>query len=103
QKVIELARYSREKRNIGLKQPLKTLIVIHPDRQYLEDVESLQGYITEELNVRDLLLTSDEAKYGVRYSVTADWPVLGKKLKKDMARVKKALPNVTSEEAHAYA
>lgn len=103
QKVIELARYSRERRTVGLKQPLKTLVVIHHDPQYLEDVRSLQGYITEELNVRDLVLTSDEASYGVQYSVTADWPVLGKKLKKDMARVKKALPNVTSEEAHSYA
>ncbi|KAL2135807.1 hypothetical protein VTI74DRAFT_6873 [Chaetomium olivicolor] len=103
QKVIELARYSRERRTIGLKQPLKTLVVIHHDPQYLEDVRSLQGYITEELNVRDLVLTSDEASYGVQYSVTADWPVLGKKLKKDMARVKRALPNVTSEEAHNYA
>lgn len=103
QKVIELARYSRERRTIGLKQPLKTLVVIHHDPQYLEDVRSLQGYITEELNVRDLVLSSDEAKYGVQYSVTADWPVLGKKLKKDMAKVKKALPNVTSEQAHGYA
>ena len=31
-----------------------------------------------------------------------DWPVLGKKLKKDMAKVKKALPSVTSEQAHGY-
>ncbi|KAJ4306647.1 isoleucine--tRNA ligase [Collariella sp. IMI 366227] len=103
QKVIELARYSRERRTIGLKQPLKTLVVIHHDQQYLDDVKSLQGYITEELNVRDLVLTSDEASYGVQYSVTADWPVLGKKLKKDMGRVKKALPSVTSDEAHNYA
>jgi len=102
QKVIELARYSRERRSVGLKQPLKTLVVIHHDQQYLDDVKSLESYITEELNVRDLVLTSDEAKHGVQYSVSADWPVLGKKLKKDMGRVKKALPNVTSEQAHGY-
>ncbi|KAK3990519.1 putative cytoplasmic Isoleucyl-tRNA synthetase [Cladorrhinum sp. PSN332] len=103
QRVIELARVSRERRTIGLKQPLKTLIVIHHDKQYLEDVESLKLYITEELNVQELVLTSEEAKYGVQYSVTADWPVLGKKLKKDMGRVKKALPSVTSDQAHNYA
>jgi len=38
----------------------------------------------------------------VHYTATADWPVLGKKLKKDMARVKRALPNLTSEEVHGY-
>lgn len=102
QKVIELARVSRERRTIGLKQPLKTLVVIHHDLQYLEDIKSLEGYITEELNVRDLVLSSDEAKFNVQYSVTAEWPVLGKKLKKDMGRVKKALPNITSEDVQAY-
>ncbi|KAH8892507.1 hypothetical protein GQ53DRAFT_746049 [Thozetella sp. PMI_491] len=102
QTVIELVRYSREKKAIGVKQPLKTLVVIHRDQQYLDDVKSLESYIQEELNVRDLVLTSDEDKYNVQYSITADWPVLGKKLKKDMARVKKALPNVTSEQAKGY-
>ncbi|KAI0455995.1 tRNA synthetases class I-domain-containing protein [Xylaria acuta] len=102
QKVIELARVSRECRTIGLKTPLKSLVVIHSDPAYLADVKSLETYITEELNVRDLVLTSDEAKYNVQYSVAADWPVLGKKLRKDPARVKKALPNVTADEVKEY-
>ncbi|KEF60438.1 isoleucyl-tRNA synthetase [Exophiala aquamarina CBS 119918] len=102
QKVIELARQSRERRTVGLKTPLKTLVVIHKDQQYLDDVKSLEGYITEELNVRDLVLSSDEEKYNVQYSVTADWPVLGKKLKKDVQKVKKALPDVTSVDCKSF-
>ncbi|CEJ81304.1 Putative Isoleucyl-tRNA synthetase, cytoplasmic [[Torrubiella] hemipterigena] len=102
QRVIELARVSRERKSIGLKTPLKTLVVLHRDSQYLDDIKSLENYITEELNVRDLVLSSDEEKYGVQYSVNADWPVLGKKLKKDMGRVKKALPSVTSDQVKAY-
>ncbi|KAH8677731.1 tRNA synthetases class I-domain-containing protein [Xylariales sp. PMI_506] len=102
QRVIELARLSRERRTLGLKTPLKTLVVIHRSQEYLDDVKSLENYITEELNVRDLVLTSDEAKYNVQYSVTADWPVLGKKLKKDMAKVKKALPGVTSDQVRKF-
>ncbi|KAJ9132593.1 Isoleucine--tRNA ligase, cytoplasmic [Pleurostoma richardsiae] len=101
-RVIELARVSRERRSVGLKQPLKTLVVIHHDSGYLDDVKSLETYITEELNIRDLVLTSDEAAHNVQYSVTADWPVLGKKLKKDMAKVKKALPSVTSDQVQDY-
>jgi len=81
---------------------LKTLIVIHPDPVYLDDVKSLEGYITEELNIRDLVLSSDEAKYNVQYSVSADWPILGKKLKKDVQKVKKALPGLTSEQVHQF-
>ncbi|KOS22806.1 Isoleucine--tRNA ligase [Escovopsis weberi] len=102
QRVIELARVSRERRTIGLKTPLRTLVVIHPDQEYIEDVRSLENYITDELNIRDLVLTGDESKYNVQYSVTADWPVLGKKLKKDMIRVKKALPGLTSDQVKEY-
>jgi isoleucyl-tRNA synthetase len=102
QRVIELARVSRERRTVGLKTPLKTLIVIHADPVYLEDLKSLDSYITEELNIVNLVLSSDEAKYNVQYSVTADWPVLGKKLKKEVQKVKKALPSLTSDQVHDY-
>ncbi|RDA86626.1 hypothetical protein CP532_1053 [Ophiocordyceps camponoti-leonardi (nom. inval.)] len=102
QRVIELARVSRERRGIGLKTPLRSLVVIHHDQQYLDDIATLQNYITEELNLRDLITSADEAKYRVQFSVTADWPVLGKKLRKDMARVKKALPDLTSEQVQGY-
>ena len=102
QKVIDLARVSRVRRGVGLKTPLRNLVVIHQDVQYLEDVRSLESYITEELNVRDLVLSSDEAKYNVQYSVFADWPTLGKKLKKDAQKVKRALPSLTSAEVKKF-
>ncbi|KAK9463263.1 tRNA synthetases class I-domain-containing protein [Lipomyces oligophaga] len=102
QKVIELTRTLREKKTIGLKIPLKTLVVMHPDKQYLEDVAGLKQYIIEELNIQDLILTSDEEKYGVVYQCQADWPTLGKKLKKDIVKVKSALPQLSSDEVKAY-
>ena len=102
QRVIELGRVSRERRTIGLKQPLKTLVVIHPDKIYLSDIQSMEGEICEELNVHDLVLSADEAKYRVQLSVSADWPVLGKKLKRDGQKVKKALPNLTNEEVRKF-
>lgn len=102
QRVIELGRVSRERRTIGLKQPLKTLIVIHPSEAYLSDVRSLEDYITEELNIHTLILSSDEDKYSVQYRVDADWPSLGKKLKKDAQKVKKALPSLTSDDVRRF-
>ncbi len=102
QKVIDLTRVCRERKTIGLKTPLKTLIVLHQDPQYLEDVKSLESYILEELNMRELVVSSEEDKYGVVYTLTADWPVLGKKLKKDVQRVKKALPAVSSADCKKY-
>lgn len=103
QKIIDLGRNIREKKMISLKTPLKELVVLNSDASYLKDVEALSGYITSELNVRNLVITSDEAKYGVQYTAVADWPVLGKKLKKDAKKVKAALPNVSSEEVKLFA
>jgi isoleucyl-tRNA synthetase len=62
----------------------------------------LQRYIQSELNVRDVVFSSDEALSGVRYSAVADWGVLGRKLRKDLARVKNALPRVPSDDIKAY-
>ena len=102
QRVIELGRVSRERRAIGLKQPLKRLVVIHHDEHYLHDVRSMETEICEELNIHELILSSDEQKYNVEYSVTADWPTLGKKLKKDGQKVKKALPGLSSEDVRRF-
>ena len=102
QKVIDLGRVSRERRTIGLKQPLKTLVVIHPNSSYLEDVRSLETEICEELNVHELVLSSDEERFKVQYSASADWPTLGKKLKKDAQKVKKALPSLTSDDVKGF-
>jgi isoleucyl-tRNA synthetase len=102
QSVIELGRICRDRANKGLKIPLKTLVVIHPEKEYLDDIKSLENYILEELNVRDLVLSSDEDKYNVQYSVSVDFPTLGKKLKKDAVKVKKALPNLKSPEIKEF-
>lgn len=102
QAVIELGRTIRERKNVSLKTPLKELVVIHHDKQYHEDIRSLESYIVEELNVREILVTADEQQYGVKYKAQADWKTLGQKLRKDLAKVKKALPSVTSEMVQDY-
>jgi isoleucyl-tRNA synthetase len=81
---------------------LKELLVFHADEQYLADLKSLQKYLQSELNVRDIIFTSDEEVSGLRYRAVADWGVLGKKLRKDIGRVKTALPNVSSEAIKSY-
>ena len=82
---------------------MKELLVFHTDESYLADVRPLQRYIQSELNVRDIVFSSDENLSGIRYRVAADWGVLGKKLRKDLGRVKAALPKVTSDEVRTYA
>lgn len=78
------------------------MLVFHADQEYLDDARGLQRYIESELNVRTVVFTSDEQAAGVRYRAVADWATLGKKLRKDIARVKKALPDLPSEDVRAY-
>ena len=77
-------------------------MVFHADPQWLEDVKELQRYVQSELNVRDIVFTSDEHAAGVKYRAVADWAVLGRKLRKDLGRVKNALPSVSSDEVRKY-
>lgn len=102
QTIIELTRNVRDKHTLPVKTPLKELLVFHPEVQYLDDVRPLQRYLQSELNVRDIVFTSDEVRSGVRYKATADWPVLGRKLRKDINRVKNGLPLLSSEDVKGY-
>lgn len=76
--------------------------MVHKDQQYLDDVKAFERYIKEELRLEKLTFSTDEDGHGVVYKVKADWPVLGKKLKKDMPKVKKALDLVSSAEVKKF-
>ena len=102
QTVVNLGRVSRERKTISLKTPLKRLIVIHSDPEYLSDLHDLDYYIKDEVNVQQLELTSDESKYEVKYACSADWPTLGKKLRKDAQKVRKLLPNLSTEQVKGF-
>jgi isoleucyl-tRNA synthetase len=82
--------------------PLKELVIFHPTEAFFDDVKPLQSYLESQLNIREIVFTTDEERTCVRYKATADWPTLGKKLRKDIGKVKAGLPNLTSEEVKAY-
>ena len=102
QTVVNLARTSRERNTISLKTPLKKLIIIHSDPEYLSDLRELDYYIRDEVNVQSLEITADESKFEIQYSCLADWPTLGKKLRKDAQKVRKLLPDVNTEQVKNF-
>ena len=52
--------------------------------------------------MRVVTFTTDEALCGIKYKASADITVLGKKLRKDIGKVKAGLPKLTSDEVKAY-
>ncbi|KAK7430947.1 hypothetical protein QQZ08_002476 [Neonectria magnoliae] len=101
QKVIQLGRAAREHCNITLKTPLLSLVVIADDH-IISDIEPLKSYILEELNVREMIATSNEEQFDIVLEAKVDWPTLGKKLKKDVKTVRDALPSLSQHELRTY-
>lgn len=102
QSVIELGRVIRDRKTLPVKYPLKEVVVIHQDPEALKDIQSLQKYILEELNVRQLTLSTDKDKYGIRLRAEPDHMVLGKRLKGAFKAVTASIKELTSEQLEAF-
>ncbi|VDM85371.1 unnamed protein product [Strongylus vulgaris] len=68
---IDLVRVLRERKAIPVKYPLKEMIVVNRESQFLEDLKSLEHYILSEVNVRQLTVSQDKQKYGITLKVRA--------------------------------
>ncbi|XP_010149350.1 PREDICTED: isoleucine--tRNA ligase, cytoplasmic, partial [Eurypyga helias] len=102
QSVIELGRVIRDRKTIPVKYPLKEVVVIHQDLEALENIRSLERYILEELNVRQVTLSTDKDKYGVRLRAEPDHMVLGKRLKGAFKLVMAAIKELKSEQLERF-
>uniref|UniRef100_A0A8C6L740 Isoleucine--tRNA ligase, cytoplasmic n=1 Tax=Nothobranchius furzeri TaxID=105023 RepID=A0A8C6L740_NOTFU len=102
QSVIELGRVIRDRKTLPVKYPLKEVVVIHQDPEALEDIQSLQKYILEELNVRQLTFSTDKDKYGIRLRAEPDHMVLGKRLKGAFKSVTASIKKLTSEQLEVF-
>eukprot|EP00795_Rhopilema_esculentum_P000564 gene564-10252_t len=102
QTVIELGRVARDRKTLPLKYPLPEVIVIHKDPTYLADVSSLSSYVSEELNLRKVTTSSDKDKYGLKLKASADFQILGKRLKGDFKKVLEALKDINQDELQKY-
>jgi isoleucyl-tRNA synthetase len=87
QAVIELGRVMRDRRTIPIKHPLTEVVVIHQQQKYLDDIKSLEQFITSELNDRTIVLSQDKKKYGVTLRAEPDHKLLGIRLKSDVKMV----------------
>ncbi|KAK8512130.1 hypothetical protein V6N12_031858 [Hibiscus sabdariffa] len=101
-KIIDLARNIRERHNRPLKTPLREMIVVHPNEDFLDDIAGkLREYVLEELNIRSLVPCKDTLKYA-SLRAEPDFSVLGKRLGKSMGVVAKELKAMSQEDILAF-
>jgi len=96
--VIEFVRTLRERRGIPVKYPLKQLVVISRDSQFLDDLKTLETYILAEANAVEMVMSQDKHKYGVQLKADPDFKQLGIRLKGDQKIVVNYLKNSVTEE-----
>ncbi|CAI9112807.1 OLC1v1013300C1 [Oldenlandia corymbosa var. corymbosa] len=100
--IIDLARNIRERHNKPLKTPLREMVIVHPDTEFLDDIAGkLKEYVLEELNVKSLVPCNDTLKYA-SLRAEPDFSVLGRRLGKSMGDVKKKVNAMTTEDILAF-
>jgi len=97
-KVVDLGRVVRDRKGIQLKRPLAEMVVVPRNAQFLDDVRSLEEYITAELNVEKVVISQDRQKYGVRLKAKPNYQLLGARLRGDQKKVTDYLRKEISED-----
>jgi isoleucyl-tRNA synthetase len=103
QSIVEQGRNAREKRNISLKFPIKTVVAIlrDPTEHVVAGITGpLKTYILSELNTWDFqVVAKSEEHEWVTLSLMPNFKVVGKKLGKKMKDVQTAVSAMTHDEA----
>lgn len=101
QEVINMARAQRVKAGIKTKTPLASITIIHKDPQVLSALQDLSDRLAIELNVKNIEFSADEAKYVVLFA-KPNLPLLGKRLGRDLPKIKNAIGNLTDAQLRAF-
>ena len=101
QSIVELGRNAREKRNLSLKFPVKTVVAVlrNPPEYVVAGITGpLKRYILSELNTWEFQVAPKEKEHDwVTLSMTPNFKVLGKKLGKKMKAVQQAVKSLSHE------
>lgn len=99
-KVIELGRTSRDRRKVGIKMPLRSMVITCATEEQKADLERLRGYIEEELNVQALSIELGGDK--IVLEAIPNFKLLGLKIGKQMPQAKAAINALTQEEIRKF-
>lgn len=99
QSVVSVGHSLRKEHKLKVRQPLAKAYVICSDIKKLDSLKKQEMLILDELNVKDVIFDSDEAKY-VTLSVKPNFRVLGKKIGKLMTQVQSQIQKLSRDELY---
>ena len=102
EEIILLGRNVRNQHGLKVRQPLCKMTIIFPDKDVIGRIKMLDGYIRDELNIKNIEYTTEEAKYvalKAQLNTKLLGSVLGPKLgSSGMNELRKIVENMPSTE-----
>jgi isoleucyl-tRNA synthetase len=92
--IVNLARNLREKIRIRVRQPLRRLLIPVNTPQERRDIQSVQGIIMEEINVKAIEFVTEDTENIVRKKAKPNFKTIGKKFGKMTQQVAEAIKNL---------
>ncbi|MBY5161553.1 isoleucine--tRNA ligase [Salsipaludibacter albus] len=100
--IISMGRHLRTSNDLRVRQPLRTLTVITRDPDVAAAVASHAGLVTDELNVREVVVRADEGEL-VSLTAKPNFRVLGPRLGAEMGAVAGGVAALSHEDLAAVA
>lgn len=101
QSIINCGRNIREQKKINLKQPLKTILIVHKDEEFIKDIKNFETYIKEELNVTEIEYSTDYKMY-MNYQLIPNHQLLGSIYLSEYNTIRPKLMKLTSDDAELF-
>ncbi|KAG5488990.1 hypothetical protein JIQ42_00610 [Leishmania sp. Namibia] len=98
--IVDLVRVLRDQMVIPIKRPVRQVVIVHPDPEYIADVRKVAGYIKDEVNAFEIVMSSGEEYLETK--LDANFEVLGKKYRKEMPAIRKGIQAMTPEEVAKF-
>ena len=95
--IFEMGRHLRTVHKVKTKIPLDRLTILHRQEAILDEIRPLEPYIREELNVKEVVFSTDEARY-VKLTAKPNAKLLGPRLGKGLGAVSKAFQSLNDED-----
>lgn len=97
QRVILLGRSLRNERKVKVRMPLRALTIFHRQQRILDEIKPLEGYVREELNVKDVRYSTAEHEKVV-LSAKPNAKLLGPRFGKKFGLVSQQIAKLTPEQ-----
>jgi len=101
EEIIFLGRNIRNDAGVKGRQPLRSLTIVHPNKNALKDIRLLDDYIREELNVKQIEYSAEEEQFvelSAQLNTKKLGKVLGPKLGSDgMKKLRKEAEELTND------